>query len=76
MIGLILCGTYNIAKYNPGIFAALSPYYAIKLLKSGSIDIFSGAMLSITGTEALFSDVSVVGRLPIQLTMGFLFIQH
>ncbi|AOW26317.1 potassium uptake protein [Candida albicans P76067] len=71
MIGLILCGTYNIAKYNPGIFAALSPYYAIKLLKSGSIDVFSGAMLSITGTEALFSDVSVVGRLPIQLTMGF-----
>lgn len=69
MIGLLLCGIYNIAKHHPGIFAALSPYYAIKLLKSGSIDVFAGVMLSITGTEALFSDVSLVGRLPIQLTM-------
>ncbi|KAL6453414.1 HAK1 High affinity potassium transporter [Candida maltosa Xu316] len=67
MLGLIICGIYNIAKHDPGIFAALSPYYAIKLLKSGSIDIFAGVMLSITGTEALFSDVSIVGRLPIQL---------
>ncbi|RCK55995.1 High affinity potassium transporter [Candida viswanathii] len=69
MVGLLLCGIYNIAKHHPGIFAALSPYYAIKLLKSGSIDVFAGVMLSITGTEALFSDVSLVGRLPIQLTM-------
>lgn len=69
MIGLLLCGIYNIAKHHPGIFAALSPYYAIKSLKSGSIDVFAGVMLSITGTEALFSDVSLVGRLPIQLTM-------
>ena len=69
MTGLIICGIYNIAKHHPSIFAALSPYYAIKLLKNGSIDVFAGVMLSITGTEALFSDVSLVGRLPIQLTM-------
>ncbi|RLV93259.1 High affinity potassium transporter [Spathaspora sp. JA1] len=70
MIGLIICGIYNIVKYHPGIFAALSPYYAIKILKEGGIDVFGGAMLAITGTEAMFADLGHFGRLPIQLTLG------
>ncbi|KAI5960205.1 uncharacterized protein KGF55_004928 [Candida pseudojiufengensis] len=70
MIGLMICGIYNIVKYHPSIFAALSPFYAIKFLKNGGIDLFSGAMLSITGTEAMFSDISHFGRLPVQLTLG------
>ncbi|KAI5951321.1 hypothetical protein KGF54_004395 [Candida jiufengensis] len=60
MIGLIICGIYNIAKFHPGIFAALSPYYAIQLLKREGISVFSGSMLCITGTE----------KLPVQLTLG------
>ncbi|KAG7666123.1 uncharacterized protein J8A68_000379 [[Candida] subhashii] len=71
VIGLILCGIYNIVKHHPGIFAALSPYYAIRLLKNGGIDVFGGAMLSITGTEAMFADIGHFGKLPIQISMGF-----
>ncbi|ABN65222.2 high affinity potassium transporter [Scheffersomyces stipitis CBS 6054] len=70
LIGLIICGLYNIIKYHPGVFKALSPYYAIELLKSGGIDCLGGAMLAITGTEAMFADIGHFGRLPIQLTLA------
>ncbi|EGW31670.1 uncharacterized protein SPAPADRAFT_67704 [Spathaspora passalidarum NRRL Y-27907] len=70
LIGLMICGIYNIAKYQPGIFAALSPHYAIKILQESGIDVLGGAMLSITGTEAMFADLGHFGRLPIQLTLG------
>ncbi|CAK9435818.1 uncharacterized protein LODBEIA_P04890 [Lodderomyces beijingensis] len=70
LMGLMVCGIYNIVKFHPGIFAALSPYYAIKLLKKGGVDVFSGAMLAITGTEAMFADIGHFGKLPIQLTLG------
>lgn len=69
LIGLVICGLYNIVRFQPGIFKALSPYYAIKILKNGGIDVFSGAMLAITGTEAMFADIGHFGRLPIQLTL-------
>jgi KUP system potassium uptake protein len=71
LIGLFSCGVYNIVMHHPQIFKALSPYYAIKLLKNGGIDVFSGAMLSITGTEAMFADIGHFGKLPIQLTLSF-----
>lgn len=70
MIGLLVCGIYNLVHWGPGIFRALSPYYAIQLLKKQGIDVMSGAMLAITGTEAMFADVGHFGRLPIQLTLG------
>lgn len=69
LIGLFICGVINIAKYHPGIFKALSPYYAIQLLRNGGIDVFSGAMLAITGTEAMFADIGHFGRLPVQLSL-------
>lgn len=71
MFGLIICGIYNIVAHHPGIFAALSPYYAIKILRNGGIDVFGGAMLAITGTEAMFADIGHFGKLPIQLTLSF-----
>ncbi|CCG21009.1 Hak1 potassium transporter [Candida orthopsilosis Co 90-125] len=71
MFGLIICGIYNIVVHHPGIFAALSPYYAIKILRNGGIDVFGGAMLAITGTEAMFADIGHFGKLPIQLTLSF-----
>ncbi|KAI5961510.1 hypothetical protein CANMA_003792 [Candida margitis] len=69
--GLIICGIYNIVVHHPGIFAALSPYYAIRILRNGGIDVFGGAMLAITGTEAMFADIGHFGKLPIQLTLSF-----
>lgn len=70
MIGLLVCGVYNIVHWGPDIFKSLSPYYAVKLLQRTGIDVMSGAMLAITGTEALFADIGHFGRLPIQLTLG------
>ncbi|RLV95923.1 High affinity potassium transporter [Spathaspora sp. JA1] len=70
MVGLFVCGFYNIIKYHPAIFRALSPYYAIKLLKDNGLQVFGGAILAITGTEAMFADLGHFGKLPIQLTLG------
>ena len=44
MFGLIICGIYNIVVHHPGIFAALSPYYAIHILRKFGNDVFGGAM--------------------------------
>lgn len=71
LVGLFCCGVYNVAKYDPGVFAALSPYYAIQLLKKLGVDSLGAGMLAITGTEAMFADVGHFGRLPIQLTLCF-----
>ncbi|CAN3361706.1 high affinity potassium transporter [Diutina catenulata] len=69
LLGLLLVGIYNIATFEPGIFKALSPHYAINLLRSNGIDVVSGGMLAITGTEAMFADIGHFGRLPIQLAL-------
>lgn len=70
LIGLFICGIFNIVHYQPLIFKALSPYYAIALLRKVGVDAFGGAMLSITGTEAMFADIGHFGRLPIQLSLA------
>lgn len=70
LVGLFVVGVINIAKFQPGIFRALSPYYAIELLKAGGIDVIGGAMLAITGTEAMFADIGHFGRLPVQLALS------
>lgn len=74
LLGLIICGIYNIVKYDPGVFRALSPYYAVTLLKKGGIDVFSGAMLAITGTEAMFADLGHFGKLPVQIGISMVFV--
>lgn len=74
LVGLVICGIYNIIKHDHGIFRALSPYYAIELLKGSGIDAFSGAMLAITGTEAMFADLGHFGRLPTQIGISVVFV--
>lgn len=74
LVGLVICGIYNIARYQPGIFRALSPYYAIELLKGSGIDAFGGAILAITGAEAMFADLGHFGRLPTQIGISCVFV--
>lgn len=73
LIGLVVCGIINITKH-PAIFKALSPYYAISLLKDVGIDCLGGAMLAITGTEAMFADLGHFGKLPTQIGITFVFV--
>lgn len=69
LIGLFVSGIINIINFHPQIFKALSPYYAINLLRNVGIDALGGAMLAVTGTEAMFADIGHFGRLPIQLAL-------
>ncbi|CAH2350888.1 putative high affinity potassium transporter [[Candida] railenensis] len=69
LLTLLICGTYNIIVFHPMIFKALSPAYAFNILKKGGLDIISGSMLAITGTEAMFADIGHFGRLPVQLSL-------
>lgn len=71
LISLFICGIFNIVHYHPKIYRALSPYYAIALLRKVGIDAIGGAMLCITGTEAMFADIGHFGRIPIQLALTF-----
>lgn len=66
LVGLTVCGIINITTH-PAILKALSPYYAIMLLKKSGIDALGGAMLAITGTEAMFLDLGHFGRRPTQI---------
>nr|UJH94464.1 Hak1 [Starmerella bombicola] len=71
LVSLAVSGIYNIARYDPGVFRSLSPYYAIRLLRGSGIDALGGAMLAITGTEAMFADLGHFGKVPIQLGISF-----
>lgn len=73
MIGLVVCGVINIT-HHPAILKSLSPYYAIQLLKTSGYDAFGGAMLAITGCEAMFADLGHFGKLPCQMGISFVFV--
>ncbi|KAF4381305.1 hypothetical protein F8388_016261 [Cannabis sativa] len=54
-------GIYNIWKYDSNVLKAFSPVYIYRYFKRGKRDSWTslgGIMLSITGTEALFADLS------------------
>ncbi|XP_048131756.1 potassium transporter 10-like isoform X3 [Rhodamnia argentea] len=54
-------GIINICKYDTHVLKAFSPIYIFRYFKKGGIDGWTslgGIMLSITGTEAVFADLS------------------
>lgn len=63
-------GIYNIWKYDSGVLRAFSPVYIYRYFRRGKRDGWTslgGIMLSITGTEALFADLSHFPVLSIQI---------
>lgn len=53
-------GLYNIIRWNPRVYRALSPYYIVKFFKTTGKDgwlSLGGILLCITGTEAMFADL-------------------
>ncbi|KAI4371590.1 hypothetical protein MLD38_009919 [Melastoma candidum] len=59
LIGVI--GAYNIWRYDASVLKAFSPVYIYRYFKRGGVDGWTslgGIMLSITGTEAVFADLS------------------
>ncbi|CAH2071131.1 unnamed protein product, partial [Thlaspi arvense] len=53
-------GLYNILRWNPSVFKALSPYYIYKFFRDTGKDgwlSLGGILLCITGTEAIFAEL-------------------
>ncbi|XVE79829.1 hypothetical protein DITRI_Ditri14bG0087900 [Diplodiscus trichospermus] len=68
-------GIYNICRWNPNIFHALSPVYMLKFLKSTGTEgwiSLGGVVLSITGVETMFADLGHFSPLSIRVAFTFL----
>lgn len=63
-------GLYNIFRWNPHVYQALSPYYMYKFLKKtqrGGWMSLGGILLCITGSEAMFADLGHFSQLSIKV---------
>ncbi|KAL6547265.1 Potassium transporter 6 [Orobanche minor] len=74
VITWLLCisaiGLYNIFRWNPHVYKALSPYYMYKFLKKtqrGGWMSLGGILLCITGSEAMFADLGHFSQLSIKI---------
>ncbi|KAJ7525557.1 hypothetical protein O6H91_17G056600 [Diphasiastrum complanatum] len=68
-----MIGAYNIHKYYPGIFKALSPHYIIRFFQRNHKDgwVNLGAIfLCITGAEAMFADLGHFNKQAIQIAFS------
>ncbi|XP_071742030.1 potassium transporter 2-like isoform X2 [Rutidosis leptorrhynchoides] len=68
-------GLYNIFRWDPHVYKALSPYYMYKFLKKtkkrGWMSL-GGILLCITGSEAMFADLGHFTYSAIQIAFTFL----
>ncbi|XP_058110307.1 potassium transporter 1 isoform X2 [Magnolia sinica] len=67
-------GIYNILRWNPSIFCALSPYYMFRFLRSTGTEgwvSLGGVVLCITGAETMFADLGHFSPLSIKITFTF-----
>ncbi len=70
---LAALGIVNIAA-NPGVFAALNPWYAVQFFAGDSLRAFlalGSVVLAVTGAEALYADMGHFGRKPISVSWLF-----
>lgn len=70
---LFLMGVFQIFK-NPYILHALNPYYAVHFLSQNlktSMMVLGGAILVLTGAEALYADMGHFGKRSIRLSWNF-----
>jgi KUP system potassium uptake protein len=64
-------GIYNLAKFDPSVFKAFSPYLAGNFLVRNGRDgwvMIGGILLAFTGCEALFADLGAFSKRSIQLS--------
>lgn len=63
-------GVYNIFRWNPHVFRALSPYYMFQFLRKterGGWMSLGGILLCMTGSEAMFADLGHFSQLSIKI---------
>jgi KUP system potassium uptake protein len=69
-VSIAALGIYGVLQH-PGVFAALSPTYALGFLIHGGWTgflVLGGVFLCVTGAEALYADMGHVGAFPIRLS--------
>ncbi|KAF3779890.1 Potassium transporter 6, partial [Nymphaea thermarum] len=74
LLCISLIGVYNIFRWNPHIYQALSPYHMYKFLRKtqrGGWMSLGGILLCITGSEAMFADLGHFSQLSIKLAFTF-----
>ncbi|XP_047165008.1 potassium transporter 3-like [Vigna umbellata] len=71
LVTIFMIGIYNIIKWNPRVYQALSPYYVYKFFmltgKDGWTNL-GGVFLCVTGTEAMFADLGYYRQTPVRVT--------
>ncbi|CAA6654734.1 unnamed protein product [Spirodela intermedia] len=68
-------GVYNIARWNPGIFRAISPSYLVRFLRATGVEgwvSLGGVVLCITGAETMFADLGHFSPTSIKIAFSFL----
>ncbi|XP_077233041.1 potassium transporter 1 isoform X2 [Tasmannia lanceolata] len=68
-------GIYNIFRWNPSIFRALSPLYMFRFLRSTGLEgwvSLGGIVLCITGAETMFADLGHFSPFSIKIAFTFL----
>ncbi|KAJ1408245.1 Potassium transporter [Sesbania bispinosa] len=70
LMSIFLIGIYNVIKWNPRVYQALSPYYIYKFFwvtgKDGWANL-GGVFLCVTGTEAMFADLGYYRLAPVRV---------
>lgn len=66
-------GLYNAIKFDPKVFAAISPHYAVRFFMRNGFDgwrMLGGILLCVTGTEAMFADLGHFSVTAIQVQLS------
>ncbi|KAL4651518.1 hypothetical protein ACB092_01G165800 [Castanea dentata] len=73
LLSIAVVGVYNVIKWNPRVYQALSPYYVYKFFwdtgKDGWISL-AGIILCVTGTEAMFADLGYFTAASLRVTFS------
>ncbi|OIW15505.1 hypothetical protein TanjilG_32909 [Lupinus angustifolius] len=75
LLCISVIGVYNIFRWNPKIYYALSPVYMFRFIRTTGIEgwlSLGGVMLSITGVETMFADMGHFSAVSIRITFTFL----
>lgn len=73
LLSIAVVGIYNVIKWNPRVYQALSPYYVYKFFwdtgKDGWTSL-AGVILCVTGTEAMFADLGYFTAASLRVTFS------
>uniref|UniRef100_A0A803LWC3 Potassium transporter n=1 Tax=Chenopodium quinoa TaxID=63459 RepID=A0A803LWC3_CHEQI len=73
LLSIAALGIYNIIKWNPGVYHALSPYYIynfFKLTRNVGWSSIGGLLLCITGAEAMFVNLGYYSTASIRVAFS------